>query len=67
MNNKTIEYIRTVLNKNLQEKKSLMMTAIESGWDDVRTKERIKEYREAYNTFDEFHMWQAEQEGEESE
>ncbi len=62
MNSGTTEYIRAVLLRNMQEKKSYMMTAIDNVLDDIRTKERIEEYREANNALNDFDEWLVEQE-----
>lgn len=67
MGEKTRDYIRRVIYADLTAKKSMMLNAIESGWDDVRVKERIALYREAYDAYDEFCEWNAKAKEEEQE
>ena len=56
----TIKKIRVLLQEDVENKKSLLMRMIESGYDNG-LKERIAEYREVYNAFDDFDNWADEQ------
>lgn len=58
----TIKKIRVLLKEDMENKKSLVMRMIESGCDNG-LKERIAEYREVYNAFDDFDNWADDQEG----
>ena len=58
MNKETIEYIRRLFSKEIETTKSYMMSAINGGFDDLRVKERIKEYRQAYNAWADFCDWE---------
>ena len=57
----TIKKIRVLLKEDVESKKSWLMSMIENGSDNG-LKERIAEYREAYNAFDDFDNWADEQE-----